>query len=199
MKNSRDTLILVIERGKASLVPPIGPTLGQYGIPGTPFCDTFNQKTKIYQPGTYITVKITLVKKKIVDIVYTPNSSKTFSQLSLESRENTNPIIPISNLTNNIPSNLDYIKNLIINRFTYRKLAKGIKKRFGYRIYMKTHHIIKKSRRKKQQIFLYNYIYIQDIYAYATLFAKTHNVEQLYKSFIHSLSSHQLYFINRIN
>jgi len=44
-KKITNSLKLIIPAGKANPAPPIGPILGQNGIPMQPFCQEFNEKT----------------------------------------------------------------------------------------------------------------------------------------------------------
>ncbi|MFW6143827.1 MAG: 50S ribosomal protein L11 [Patescibacteria group bacterium] len=46
MPDVKATVKLNIPAGKASPAPPIGPALGQYGIPLMDFCKEYNQKTQ---------------------------------------------------------------------------------------------------------------------------------------------------------
>src|ERR1700735_4419851 len=66
-KVNLNTLKLTIPATKATLTPPIGPILGQYGIPGQKFCQDFNDKTKTLgiKVPTLIKVRINLKGKVI--------------------------------------------------------------------------------------------------------------------------------------
>lgn len=55
--------ILVPARG-ADLKPPLGPTLGQFGINIKDFCDKFNLKTKNYEEDVILNVQIVLFVNK---------------------------------------------------------------------------------------------------------------------------------------
>jgi ribosomal protein L11 len=57
---------LKIGAGKATLTPPIGPILGQYGIAGKKFCDEFNEETKNIIKDTIMGVKMEQGKGKVI-------------------------------------------------------------------------------------------------------------------------------------
>jgi ribosomal protein L11 len=65
-KVNLNTLKLTIPSTKATLTPPIGPILGQYGVPGQKFCQEFNDKTKNIKVPTLIKVKLNLKGKTII-------------------------------------------------------------------------------------------------------------------------------------
>jgi large subunit ribosomal protein L11 len=52
------TIKIIIESNKASMTPPIGPILGQHGIPGQKFCLDFNEQTKTIKQDTNLMVKL---------------------------------------------------------------------------------------------------------------------------------------------
>lgn len=58
---------LIIQAGKATPGPPIGPALGSKGIKAMDFCKEFNQKTEHYEP----TVPIPCIVKINPDKSYT--------------------------------------------------------------------------------------------------------------------------------
>jgi large subunit ribosomal protein L11 len=49
---------MILPAGKATMGPPVGPSLGQVGIPAKQFCDTFNEKTKNMPAGSNVQVKV---------------------------------------------------------------------------------------------------------------------------------------------
>ncbi|QLG74255.1 hypothetical protein HG535_0G01390 [Zygotorulaspora mrakii] len=51
---------LIVDAGKATPSPPVGPALGSKGIKAMDFCKEFNARTASYQPGTPIPVMITI-------------------------------------------------------------------------------------------------------------------------------------------
>ena len=53
------TVKLQIPGGNATPGPPVGPALGQYGVPPMEFCKAFNAKTQ-QQTGTIIPVVLTI-------------------------------------------------------------------------------------------------------------------------------------------
>ena len=42
---------LQVPAGQASPSPPVGPALGQHGLPLMDFCNAFNARTKELEPG----------------------------------------------------------------------------------------------------------------------------------------------------
>jgi len=58
-----NNLKLIIQAGKANPAPPIGPTLGQNGIPIQEFCNEFNNKTKDFG-NDLIPVTVTVYKDR---------------------------------------------------------------------------------------------------------------------------------------
>lgn len=62
-KSSKKTITgiikLTITAAKATPSPPIGPALGQKGIPSMEFCKQFNDATKNYTPNKQVRVGIT--------------------------------------------------------------------------------------------------------------------------------------------
>lgn len=59
---------LQIEAGKANPAPPVGPALGQHGVPIQEFCTKFNNETKD-KMGTKIPVIITVYADKSFDFI----------------------------------------------------------------------------------------------------------------------------------
>jgi len=57
---------LRIGAGKATMSPPVGPILGQYGIPGQPFCQKLNKQVSHLKEGTPIRVSFSSGKEKTV-------------------------------------------------------------------------------------------------------------------------------------
>jgi ribosomal protein L11 len=53
-------LYIKIKAMSATSGPPIGPILGQYGIPIMSFCDEFNKASTLFKPGVNVYVKIFL-------------------------------------------------------------------------------------------------------------------------------------------
>jgi ribosomal protein L11 len=58
------TIKLKIEAGKAAMTPPVGPILGQYGIPGQKFCQDFNDDTKLIEKDTLLVLSVNQSKTK---------------------------------------------------------------------------------------------------------------------------------------
>jgi len=59
---------LQIQAGKANPAPPVGPALGQHGVPIQDFCTKFNEATKD-KMGTLIPVIITVYEDKTFSFV----------------------------------------------------------------------------------------------------------------------------------
>lgn len=74
-KEIEATVKINIPGGQASPAPPVGPALGQAGIPIMDFCNAFNEKTKDKQ-GELIPVVITVYEDRSFDfITKTPPTS----------------------------------------------------------------------------------------------------------------------------
>ena len=57
---------LNIPASAATLLPPVGPFLGQHGFNTMNFCNSYNELTKIYPKGTPLKVKIKLFEDKTI-------------------------------------------------------------------------------------------------------------------------------------
>jgi large subunit ribosomal protein L11 len=57
-KKLKNIIRLVVPAKGATMSPPIGPVLGQYGINIMEFCKQFNEKTKDFHDGVLLTVLI---------------------------------------------------------------------------------------------------------------------------------------------
>lgn len=68
MKPIKKTLKLIIEGGKATPAPPLGPSLAQYGINIAEFCNQFNQATKELQ-GVQVPVEVTIYEDRTFTFV----------------------------------------------------------------------------------------------------------------------------------
>lgn len=55
---------LAIEAGKATPAPPVGPALGQHGVPIMEFCKEFNERTSKANPGDIIPVTLTVFEDR---------------------------------------------------------------------------------------------------------------------------------------
>ena len=60
---------LQIPAGEANPSPPVGPALGQHGLPLMDFCNAFNARTKDLEPGLPCPVVITVYEDKSFDFV----------------------------------------------------------------------------------------------------------------------------------
>lgn len=68
MKQIKRILKLIIEGGKATPAPPLGPTLAQSGINIAEFCNQFNQATKNMQ-GVQIPVELVIYEDRSFSFV----------------------------------------------------------------------------------------------------------------------------------
>ena len=60
---------LQIPAGKANPAPPVGPALGQHGLPLMDFCNAFNARTKDVEPGMPYPVVITVYEDKSFEFI----------------------------------------------------------------------------------------------------------------------------------
>ena len=60
---------LQVPAGQASPSPPVGPALGQHGLPLMDFCNAFNAKTADAEPGILIPVVINVYSNKTYTFV----------------------------------------------------------------------------------------------------------------------------------
>lgn len=77
-------VILKIPAGQASAKAPLGPTLGQYGIPIGEFCTQFNDQSKNYKEGITIKCILSLFDDDSYEISLTQPDFITFVKNSLE-------------------------------------------------------------------------------------------------------------------
>lgn len=56
---------LLVPAQKANITPPLGPTLGQFGINIKEFCEKFNEKSANVDPECMVIVLLTLYRSKI--------------------------------------------------------------------------------------------------------------------------------------
>lgn len=84
-KEVRATLKIKIRGGQASAGPPVGSTLGQYGVNMMDFINPFNEQTKD-RMGQNLTVHITIYDDRTMDwrIVGTPTDELILSALKVE-------------------------------------------------------------------------------------------------------------------
>mgnify|MGYP006184868743 FL=1 len=60
---------LQIPAGQASPSPPVGPALGQHGLPLMDFCNAFNARTKELEQGLTVPVVITVFNDKSFEFI----------------------------------------------------------------------------------------------------------------------------------
>ena len=60
---------LQIPAGQASPSPPVGPALGQHGLPLMDFCNAFNARTKELEQGLTVPVVITVFEDKSFEFI----------------------------------------------------------------------------------------------------------------------------------
>jgi large subunit ribosomal protein L11 len=84
-KKIKTIIKLVLNAGKASPAPPIGPALGQFGINLIAFCKEYNDRTKD-KIGFIIPVKITIFEDSSYSFILktSPVSSLLLNELNLK-------------------------------------------------------------------------------------------------------------------
>jgi ribosomal protein L11 len=72
----KSIIYLQLNSKVASSGPPIGPILGQCGIPAAPFCKEFNERTSILKDNTLVQVKLFVFinGEYNFDVTFPPNS-----------------------------------------------------------------------------------------------------------------------------
>ncbi len=85
VKPIRANLKMKIKAGQASAAPPVGSTLGQYGVNMMDFINPFNEQTKEFQ-GSDLTVHITIYEDKTMSfrVVSTPTDDRIKNALKIE-------------------------------------------------------------------------------------------------------------------
>jgi len=84
-KPIRAKLKLKIRGGQASAAPPVGSTLGQYGVNMMDFINPFNEQTKD-KMGQSVTVHITIYEDRTMDwrVVGTPTDELILASLKVD-------------------------------------------------------------------------------------------------------------------
>jgi len=84
-KPVRASLKMKIRGGQASAAPPVGSTLGQYGVNMMDFINPFNEQTKD-KMGQSVTVHITIYDDRTMDwrVVGTPTDELILSALGVQ-------------------------------------------------------------------------------------------------------------------
>ena len=85
IKPIRANLKMKIRAGQASAAPPVGSTLGQYGVNMMDFINPFNEQTKD-KMGQSVTVHITIYEDRTMDwrVVGTPTDELILSTLKVQ-------------------------------------------------------------------------------------------------------------------
>ncbi len=85
IKPVRATLKMKIRGGQASAAPPVGSTLGQYGVNMMDFINPFNEQTKD-RMGQSVTVHITIYEDRTMTwrVVGTPTDELILSALKVD-------------------------------------------------------------------------------------------------------------------
>lgn len=76
--------IFKIPAGAASAKAPLGPALGQYGIPIAEFCTRYNTLTDQYKAGTILKALVTLYEDNTYDIAIQNPDASFFIKMALE-------------------------------------------------------------------------------------------------------------------
>ncbi len=84
-KAIRANLKMKLKAGQASPAPPVGSTLGQYGVNMMDFINPFNEQTKEMQ-GTDLTVHITIYEDRTMAfrVVTTPTDDRIRAALKID-------------------------------------------------------------------------------------------------------------------
>ena len=96
-----DTIEALVEGGKASAGPPLGPALGPLGVNIMQIINTINDKTKQFD-GMKVPVKVIIdpkTKKFEVEVGTPPASSLIFKELGLEKGSGSAGTHKVGNLT----------------------------------------------------------------------------------------------------
>ncbi len=157
VKNLNKTISVLIKLNifamEASSKEPIGPTLGQYGVPINDFCEIFNNLTNNFKEQTLISTRVVLfsdysfeVSIRIPSIYFFLKKSLIFLNLNLAELkrkpgffEIKNQYLPIFN-KNIIYTIVHYVLNnlqQIVNEKSYFKKIKGSIRSAGFLIYTK--------------------------------------------------------------
>lgn len=82
--------VFKIPAGAASAKAPLGPALGQYGIPIAEFCTRYNTLTEEYKAGTILKALVNLYEDNTYDISIQNPDSSFFIKMALERDESFN-------------------------------------------------------------------------------------------------------------
>jgi large subunit ribosomal protein L11 len=84
-KQVRARLKMKLQAGRASAAPPVGSTLGQYGVNMMDFVNPFNEQTKDMQ-GTTVTAHITIYDDRTMNfrVVGMPTDDRIRAELGIQ-------------------------------------------------------------------------------------------------------------------
>jgi large subunit ribosomal protein L11 len=131
-------LKLVIEAGKATPAPPIGPAISPYGINIGDFCSQFNERTKD-KGGIRTPVILTIYKDKSFSIVLkTPPTSELIRrELGIKAGSATPNLVKVGKITRDQIRKICEIKMVDFNTTDMEKAVKiveGSAKQMGVEV-----------------------------------------------------------------
>jgi large subunit ribosomal protein L11 len=104
-----ETIEALVDGGKASAGPPLGPALGPMGINIKTVLDKINEETKVFE-GMKVPVKVnvdTVKKTFTIEVGTPPTSSLIMKELSIEKGSSSNRAEKVGNLT------IDQVKKIV--------------------------------------------------------------------------------------
>jgi large subunit ribosomal protein L11 len=126
-KKIKTIVKLVLNAGKASPAPPIGPALGQFGINLLAFCKEYNERTKD-KLGLVIPVKITIFEDNSYSFILktSPVSFLLLNELNLKKGSSKPSKETIGTIPLNIITKIALIKLKELNTTDINKAIKII-------------------------------------------------------------------------
>jgi len=120
---------LQVKAQSATSGPPLGPTLGQFGIPTMDFCKKFNEMSKEYEKGILLNtlIYVNYDRTYSIKIKGTPTSYQLMKLLNLEKGMSFNGYFSNSNnlLTNYMLYELFLLQKKNSKDFGFYKAIKG--------------------------------------------------------------------------